>query len=113
MTEGTRFAITVDTPDGVEVVRPPGGPVSLALAASGARCLFVYLVLPGLAPLLGSMVTLALPVVLGLYGISMWASVRAVRRCASTGRTVAAVGAGFLVLFNVLSLVHVLGRVGA
>ncbi len=61
------------------------------------------------------MVTLALPLVLGLglYGISMWASVRAVRTCASTGRTVAAVGAGFLVLFNALSLVHVLGRVGA
>lgn len=113
MREGTRFAVTVDTPDGAEVVRPPGAPVSLALAASGARCLFVYLVLPGLAPLLGSLVTLALPVVVGLYGISMWASVRAVRTCASAGRTVAAAGAGFLVLFNVLSLVHVLGRVGA
>ena len=113
MTEGTRFAITVDTADGPQVVQPPGGPVSLALALSGVRCIFVYLVLPGLAPVLGSLVTLAVPLVLGLYALSMWASVRALRTCAGSGRTLAAVGAGFLVLFNVLSLVVVLGRAGA
>ena len=107
--EGMRFAITVDSPDGSEVVHPPGGPVTVALAWSGVRCIFVYLVLPGLAPVLGPFVTLALPVVLGLYALSMWASVRAVRRCASSGRTLAAVGASVLVVFNVASLLLVVG----
>jgi hypothetical protein len=109
VSEGTRFALTIDTPDGPEVVRPPGGPVTLALALSGMRCIFAYLVLPGLAPVLGSFVTLALPIVLGLYALSLWASVRAVRRCAGSGRTLAAVGASLLVVFNVASLLLVVG----
>jgi hypothetical protein len=109
VSEGTRLAITVDTADRPQVVRPPGGPVTLALACSGMRCIVVYLVLPGLAPVLGSLVTLALPIALGLYALSMWASVRAVRRCASNGRTFAAVGASMLVVFNVASLLVVVG----
>ena len=112
MSGGTRFAITIDTLDGPEVVHPPGGPVTLALALSGMRCIFVYLVLPGLAPVLGSFVTLALPIVLGLYALGMWASLRAVRRCASGGRTLAAAGASLLVVFNVASLLLVVGSGG-
>jgi hypothetical protein len=109
VSDGTRLAITIDTPHGPEVVRPPGGPVTLALAFSGMRCIFVYLVLPGLAPVLGPLVAIALPLVLALYALSMWAAVRAVRRCVSSGRTLAAVGASLLVVFNVASLLLVVG----
>ena len=47
---GTGLGVSAPTPvDDADRRRPPG-PLSLALMASGARCLLVYVVLPGLAP---------------------------------------------------------------
>jgi hypothetical protein len=103
----------LDTTDAPGELRPPGGPLSFALVVSGARCVFVYLILPVLAPVVGGLVTLALPVVVLLYGLGIAASLRAARHCFRVGRITAAMAACVLVLFNLASLSMVAGRVGA
>ncbi len=71
--------------------------------------MFTYLVLPGVAPVLGSLVVLAVPVLLALYALGITASVRAIRRCARDGRVTGAVFAALLLSLNLLSLFVVLG----
>lgn len=110
MSARLRIALDTDAAADEACIRP-AGPLSIALASSGLRCLFVYIVLPVFAPLLGAFVALALPVVLALYGIGIAASVRAVIRCGRSGRAVATATAVMLVLFNLLSLTVLLGRV--
>ncbi len=90
------------------VVEPPG-PLSLALMTSGARCLLMYVVLPVLGPLLGSLSLVAVPIVLGLYVLGIALSVRASRRAVTDGRWGAFVLAGGLLLLNLASLLLLVG----
>jgi len=92
------------------VAARPLAPVSVALWLSGLRCVATYVVLPGLAPLLGATVVLAIPIVLALYALGIGASARALWRSAQQARWLTTGFAGVLLALNLLSLVAVVGQ---
>jgi hypothetical protein len=92
-----------------ELVGARPGPLSLALVASGARCVVVYVVLPALGPVVGALTVVWVPVVLGLYALGIILSCRALRRGVTNRRWAAAMLAAVLLLLNLASVLVVVG----
>jgi hypothetical protein len=92
------------TPEDALDVAPPIGPVTVALLATGARCVVAYVIVPGVDRVVASAAVITAPVVIGISLVCIGIAARATLLCASRGRWPAAALTTLVLCMNIVAL---------